>query len=61
MIVEDKNKRSAYHRLINRSGSGFSRRFTNRRLPVSAVEQMKHKPYGGMGYEQKRTDTSVQE
>ena len=60
MIVEDKNKRNAYHRLINRSGSGFSRRFTNRRLPVSAVEQMKHKPYGGI-YEQEHTNTSVQE
>ena len=61
MKIDNKNKRKAYNNYLARSGAGLASKYTpRRRLPASAVDQMKHKPYGGAN-EQKHTDTSVQE
>ena len=62
MKIDSKNKRKAYNNYLARSGAGLASKYTPRRqLPASAVNQMKHKPYGGMDNEQEHIDASIPE
>jgi len=52
MKIDNRNKRKAYNDYLTRSGVGIARHYAKRKLPQSAVDQMKHKPYGGINHEQ---------
>lgn len=56
MKIDSKNKRKAYNNYLARSGVGLARHYAKRKLPQSSIDQMKHKPYGGMGYEQEKSN-----
>lgn len=58
MKIENKNKRKAMSTWLGKTGNGMRRRYGH--ATVKALEYMHYKPYGG-AYEQKHTDTSVQE
>ena len=46
MKIENKNKQKTYRGYIARAGYGHKRAYA-RSIPASALEQMRHKPYGG--------------
>ena len=44
MKIDDIAKQKTFHRFINKNGYGVKRAYS-RKIPSSAIEQMKHKPY----------------
>lgn len=49
MKIEDKYKRTSFQRFIGKNGYGITRAYA-RTIPQAAIDQMRHRPYGGRGY-----------
>lgn len=56
MKIDNKNKRKAYNNYLTRSGVGLARHYAKRKLPQSAIDQMHHRPYGGVSHEQEKSN-----
>ncbi len=45
MRIDDIAKQKTFRRYINKNGYGVKRAYAHK-VPASAIQQMKHKPYG---------------